>query len=157
MRLIWMPVRSHLFSQTFESTYSAHVLQDFRILEFNESLSSLLSIISGQPEIMKSYFPQMDMYYAQDRTVGFQKEPEEMKGANVRFKNKMYMYDGMVRLFDEGYAKTLFVNTLIPFDKVDQRFFYMTTKSMEAWILLLTKALAKYFGSYDKLCHSSFE
>lgn len=62
-----------------------------------------------------------------------------------------------MRIFDEGYSKTLFINTYLPKDKLEKRYFYMNTEGGEAWTLLLTKALAKYYGSYDKLSQASFE
>lgn len=62
--LSWRPVRSHLFSSEFESTlcYDA----SSKALEFNKYLSSIIAIISQYPAIMRSYFPQTRMYFAQD-------------------------------------------------------------------------------------------
>jgi hypothetical protein len=37
-----------------------------KVLDFNTNLSSLLAIISSNPEIMKSYFPQTQMYYSDE-------------------------------------------------------------------------------------------
>jgi len=62
--LSWRPVRSHLFSEGFESLlcYDA----SSKVLEFNKYLSSIIAIISQYPTIMRSYFPQTRMYFAED-------------------------------------------------------------------------------------------
>ena len=61
--LSWSPVRTHLFSDEFESTlcYDA----SSKVLEFNKYLSSIIAIISQYPTIMRSYFPQTRMYFAE--------------------------------------------------------------------------------------------
>jgi len=60
-------------------------------------------------------------------------------------------------LHDEGYSKSIYVNSLIPHDPQTKRFFYLATHEAESWILLLVKALAKYAGSYQTLSTFSFE
>ena len=69
----------------------------------------------------------------------------------------MFYYEGFVKLHDEGYSKTIFVNSYIPFDKLSNSYFYLKTNYKESWILLLVKALAKFLGSYDKLSECSFD
>jgi hypothetical protein len=62
-----------------------------------------------------------------------------------------------VRLNDEGYSKSIYVNSFVPKFKGRDRFFYLETHDREAWILLLVKALAKYAGSYHALSTFTFE
>jgi len=59
-------------------------------------------------------------------------------------------YEGFISLFDQGYNKSIYVNTFVPHSKAGKPF-YMSTMNHEAWIMLLIKALAKYYGSYDNL------
>ena len=59
-------------------------------------------------------------------------------------------YEGYVRLCDEGYFKTLYVNVFIPHHQ-DNTPFYLSESKGEAWPFILVKALAKFFGSYDNL------
>mgnify|MGYP000241399020 CR=1 FL=1 len=58
-------------------------------------------------------------------------------------------YEGFVKIFDEGYSKTLYINVMFPHK--DDKLFFMGTKGNEAWVPILVKALAKYCGSYDAL------
>ena len=64
--------------------------------------------------------------------------------------NRLF-YEGYVRLCDEGYYKTIYVNTYIPHSKETEKPFYIQEAHGEVWTLLLVKALAKYFGSYEDL------
>ena len=73
----------------------------------------------------------------------------------VKFTKKQIFYEGFVKLHDEGYSRSLYVNSYIPFDPEKKKFFYINTKGQESWILLLVKALAKYMGSYDILSQAS--
>jgi hypothetical protein len=43
------------------------------------------------------------------------------------------------------------VNLYVPYDKMEERFIFINGKGLESWMLLLTKALAKYLGSYHNL------
>mmetsp|Transcript_9997 Transcript_9997/g.15135 ORF Transcript_9997/g.15135 Transcript_9997/m.15135 type:complete len:104 (-) Transcript_9997:1795-2106(-) len=101
------------------------------------------------------YFPQTRMYYLEDENTG---DPLRLEGEfeddglkKVKFMEKAFLFEGFVLLFDEGYTKSIYINSHVPFDKLYQRFFYIGTRTQEAWILLLVKAMAKYLGSYDKL------
>lgn len=75
----------------------------------------------------------------------------------VKFSKRLLFYEGFVKLHDEGYSKSLYVNAYVPYDNAAKRHFFLTTGGQEAWILLLVKALAKYYGSYEKLSEASFE
>ena len=63
---------------------------------------------------------------------------------------KVY-YEGYVKLCDEGYYKSLYINSMVPVDKDSGAPFFIGTKENDSWILILVKALAKYYGSYDNL------
>ena len=55
-------------------------------------------------------------------------------------------------LFDEGYSKSIYVSTILPHDQSTGLPFYsMSNNGKATWVLMLVKALAKYFGSYDEL------
>ena len=102
------------------------------------------------------------MYYSEeDQKKGLKKveqtiyDPEEP--VNPQFTEQLLYYEGFVKLYDEGYPKTLYVNSYIPFDKMRRKFFFINTHGHESWILLLVKALAKVMGSYDKLSELTLE
>ena len=158
-KLEWQPIRSHLFVSDFNSILEYD--NSHSILEFNRDLSSLIGIISGNPGIMKSFFPQTRMYYS--------KEEEEVAGrildnqvlkmneSGAKFCKHSYYYEGFVRIHDEGYLKTVYVNSYVPFDPESRRHFYINTLYNESWVLLLVKAMAKYCGSYDTLSLLGFD
>ena len=75
----------------------------------------------------------------------------------MRFAEQLLYYEGFVKIYDEGYPKTIYVNSYIPYDKENQRYFYINTVGNESWVLLLVKALAKYVGSYDKLSQATLD
>lgn len=102
------------------------------------------------------------MYYSQDDDQNTQKmisvDPADNDDATaVKFSRPLLFYEGFIKIHDEGYSKTLYINSYAPYDKFHKRYFFLTTQGQEAWILLLVKALAKYYGSYDKLSEASFE
>ena len=113
----------------------------------------MLGVISQHPDLMQWYFPQTRMYYSKEdlqKTENLIQNGEltNQSTQGFQFSSPVFYYEGFVRLYDEGYVKSLYLNSLLPFDEGDQSFFYLKTKQNEAWILLLVKALAKYFGSY---------
>jgi hypothetical protein len=97
------------------------------------------------------------MYYSdEDKKKVNQKIEQQSYGdpellTNPKFTETLLFYEGFVKIYDEGYPKTLYVNSYIPFDKERRKFFFINTMSQESWVLLLVKALAKYMGSYDML------
>lgn len=102
------------------------------------------------------------MYYSEEDDKHAQMQLELDPALNndictIKFAQKLLYYEGFVKIFDEGYQKSLYVNSFIPFDNINQRFFFIGTRAEESWIHLLVKAVAKYLGSYDKLNRASLE
>jgi len=68
--LHWQPTRGPLFLDHYNANleYGA----SHSVLEFNRDLSGLLGILAQYPDLLKSYFPQTDMYYSpeDDERVG---------------------------------------------------------------------------------------
>jgi hypothetical protein len=158
--LAWKPIISHLFLSDFNSILEYD--DSKKVLDFNVHLSSLLAIIASSPDLMKNYFPQTQMYYAEeDQRIVSQKieqhllDPENRE--NPKFAEPLLYYEGFVKIYDEGYPKTVYVNSYIPFDKERKKFFFINTHGHESWIFLLVKALAKQMGSYDKLSEATLE
>ena len=96
-----------------------------KVLDFNRDLSSMLNIIAHDQNLIKIYFAQM---------------------------RENHQFEGFVRIFDQGYQKSIYINCNIPWNKF--RYFYITSGA--SWPLLLVKALAKFSGSYDNVSKLSF-
>ena len=158
-KLEWQPVRTPLFASDFNSILEFD--NSVHILKFNRHLSSLIGIISGDPDLMRSFFPQTRMYYSKEEEGITEKIIEanvlKMSNAGARFCKPRYYYEGFVKIHDEGYTKTVYVNSYIPYDAESRRHFYINTLHGESWVLLLVKALAKYCGSYDTLSLLGFD
>jgi len=155
--LEWVPIRSHLFTEDFESILTFDFSKN--VLDFNKALSSLLAVIASSPTLLKSYFPQTQMYYSKEDEqiaselmdhTGFGKIDIDSKPCTQK-----YYYEGFVKLFDGGHTRSVYINAFIPQNPDSKRFFYINTKQQESWVLLLVKALAKYTGSYDNLSKAS--
>ena len=70
----------------------------------------------------------------------------------MHFCSDKLFYEGFVVIYDEGYHKSIYVSTIIPHDTETDEPFYSPSKFVkDSWMLILIKALAKYFGSYEKL------
>jgi len=79
---------------------------------------------------------------------------------SYNFEQCKLFYEGFVSIFDKGYHKSTYINTWIPHSNYANgacKPFYVGTKNNEAWIFILVKALAKYFGSYHNLSLASLE
>ena len=158
-KLEWQPIRTPLFVSDFHSILEYD--NSISVLEFNCHLSSLIGIISGDPSIMRSFFPQTRMYYSKEEEGITQKIIDanvlKMNDAGGRLCKNRYYYEGFVKIYDEGYTRTVYVNSYIPFDAESRRHFYINTLHNESWVLLLVKAMAKYCGSYDTLSRLGFD
>lgn len=101
------------------------------------------------------YYSDEDGEYAQNLIEMDPADPQNLE--KIKFTKKQIFYEGFVKLHDEGYSRSLYVNSYIPYDNDKRKFFYINTKGEESWILLLVKAMAKYMGSYDNLSQASLQ
>lgn len=126
---------------------------DMKVLSWNKNLSGILGVLSKKPDILLELFPQVRFNYArQDKVklVNFLLGKEFLFETS-KFKaieSKIY-YEGFVRVCDEGYFKTLYVNSLVPHHIANNKAFYIGGKNDQVWVHMLVKTLAKYFGSYE--------
>lgn len=100
------------------------------------------------------YYSDEDEAYASNLVELDPTDPQNI--CNTKFAKKEIYYEGFVKLHDEGYSRSVYVNSFIPYDSEKKKNFYINTKGQESWILLLVKAIAKYLGSYDNLSQATF-
>jgi hypothetical protein len=106
---------------------------------------------------VKSLFPQIRVHFTEEgreravTVLASDALRPEASSANYRPIQSNVLYGGYVRINDEGYYKTLYINTLMPHDPRTNKPFFLQTVTQESWVLILVKTLAKYFGSYDRL------
>jgi hypothetical protein len=156
--LVWKPIKNPLILDICTQNLE---FDSINMLKWNSDLSSMIALIASNESLMESFFPQTKMNLSHEderRCEQFhdQINPILDEGEHAHSHTRLF-YEGFVCLFDQGYRKSIFVNAFMPYVGVNDKSFYLRTKSNEAWIQIIVKALAKYFGSYDELSRTTFE